>query len=68
MAWHFKRYAITASTVVPTLPPTVGQPGFLVENWMFPLLNRDGSVLGLGAYRNADRDDAQPGEASLLIY
>ena len=49
-------------------PPTVAQHGFLVENWLFPLLNRDGSVLGLGAYRNADRDDAQPGEASLLVY
>jgi hypothetical protein len=57
-----------AASIVPTLPPTVAQPGFLVENWMFPLLNRDGSVLGLGAYRNADRDDAQPGEASLLTY
>jgi hypothetical protein len=35
---------------------------------MLPMLNRDGSILGLGAYRNADRDDGIPGEANLLIY
>jgi hypothetical protein len=57
-----------AASIVPTLPPTVAQPGFLVENWIIPLLSSDGSVLGLGAYRNADRDDAWPGEATLLIY
>jgi hypothetical protein len=57
-----------AASIVPSLPPTVAQPGFLVENWIIPLLSHDGSVLGLGAYRNADRDDAWPGEATLLIY
>jgi hypothetical protein len=57
-----------AASIVPTLPPTVAQPGFLVENWLFPLLNSDGSILGLGAYRNADQNDAVPGEASLLTY
>jgi hypothetical protein len=57
-----------AASIVPTLPPTVMQPGLLSQNWIIPLLNRDGSILGLGTYRNADRDDGIPGEANLLIY
>jgi hypothetical protein len=57
-----------AASIVPSLPPTVLQPGLLAQNWIIPLLNRDGSVLGIGAYRNADRDDGIPGEASLLLY
>ncbi len=35
---------------------------------MFPVLSRDGGTLGIGAYRNFDRDDAIPGEANLLVY
>ena len=57
-----------AASVVPTLPPLVAETPPLAQNWLFPVLSRDGGTLGIGAYRNFDRDDAIPGEANLLVY
>ena len=47
-----------AASVVPTLPPLVAETPPLAQNWLFPVLSRDGGTLGIGAYRNFDRDDA----------
>jgi hypothetical protein len=57
-----------AASVVPTLPALVAETPPLAQNWLFPVLSRDGGTLGIGAYRNFDRDDAVPGEANLLVY
>jgi hypothetical protein len=57
-----------AASVVPTLPPLVAETPPLAQNWLFPVLSRDGGTLGIGAYRNFDQDDAIPGEANLLVY
>ena len=57
-----------AALVVPTLPALVAETPPLAQNWLFPVLSRDGGTLGIGAYRNFDRDDAVPGEANLLVY
>jgi hypothetical protein len=56
------------AAVVPDLPPPVNQAGGYVEVWMVPTLNHDGSVLGVGAFRNAEDTDGIPGEANLYVY
>lgn len=59
-----------AALVVPTLPALVGDPapGDVFQNWIFPLLGRDGSTLALGVYRNTDYMGIRPGAASLVVY
>jgi hypothetical protein len=56
------------ASVVPVLPQPVLQTEPLQRNLMIPLLDRDGSTLGIGAYRDSDPFDTWAGEASLLIY
>lgn len=59
-----------AARVLPTLPTLAGNPaaGDVFENWLFPLLDRDGSTLALGVYRNTDYMHLRPGAASLIVY
>ncbi len=58
-----------AASVVPTLPPRMLEPIEPLQTyWMIPLLDRDGSRMALGAYRDFDPFDTWPGEANLLRY
>ncbi len=57
-----------AASVVPTLPPTSQTDPLQWEMRMIPRLDRDGGTMALGAYRDADPFDTQPGEANLLLY